>query len=440
MPIDVILQDASPLPAIAAQDTAALTIHPPASAVDSVLVESPLPGGVAEVVRFLLNAVPSWLQIGGLVVGAVVVVLLLRLALVRRRNIRDWVARRDRRVKAALVVGLVGLAAGTGAMGKATWDYTQHDNAFCTGCHVMNPAFQRYVTAGAKHDTLSCHSCHQQPISASIRQLYLWVAERPAEIGEHAKVPNPVCEACHATSDTAKWRRIATTAGHRVHLESDSAALAEVQCVTCHGVEVHRFRPVDETCGQSECHAAAATKVVLGRMAGQTMLHCTGCHAFTEDVVLLATRDSAAGVLRPGSPQCLGCHEMQAILSDFVPRLEPHGAKCGTCHDPHQDSLPLAARNSCAASGCHADWRDVPFHVGPSHRRRATECSTCHLGHRARVDASDCQGCHLEVRQRGRYAPPVRFDTTEALRRLAPPAAAHLPVPPPTRTGHGPFE
>src|SRR6185436_12687281 len=108
-----------------------------------------------------------------------------------------------------------------------------------------------------------------------------WVAERPLKIKEHSKVPNRVCEGCHVTADTAKWQRIAATAGHRVHLESDSASLKNLQCVKCHGVEVHRFRAVDKTCGQSDCHKTTDTDIVLGKMALQTVRHCAGCHAFT---------------------------------------------------------------------------------------------------------------------------------------------------------------
>jgi hypothetical protein len=395
---------------------------PPASGLDSVVVDSPLPGGVAEVVRFLLNTVPTWVQLGGIVVGAIVAVVLARFLLLRRREIVGWVTTRERGVKAVLAVGAIAVVGTAAVMGKATWDYTQHSNDFCTGCHVMKPAFQRYVAHASKHDTLSCHSCHTQSMFASARQLYLWVAERPQEIGEHAKVQNAVCESCHATADTAKWQRVKTTAGHRVHLESDSSSLQGLQCVKCHGVEVHRFVPADETCGQSECHTAASTKVVLGKMAGQTMLHCSGCHGFTDEVVLLATRDSAAGVLRPGSAQCLGCHEMQLVLPDFDPARDPHGGKCGTCHNPHQDSLPSAARETCAE--CHDDWREEPFHVGASHRRVGPQCALCHQAHSARVDASECEGCHLAVRGRGRLAPPVRFDTSAALRRSGVPPGA----------------
>ncbi len=384
---------------------------------DTVVVESPLPGGVAQTVRFLLNTVPPWVQVGGFVLGVVVAAWVLRLLFVRRRRIRDWLETRSRGAKIGLAAASVAVIAAVGTMGAATWNYTQHSNDFCTGCHVMNPAVHRFASEGNKHAELSCHDCHQQPLIASARQLYLWVAERPAEIGEHAKVPDRVCEVCHVTADTAKWQRVAATAGHRVHLESDSSALKELQCVTCHGVEVHRFRPVAQTCGQSGCHEAAKTKIVLGKMADQTVRHCTSCHGFTADVPALATTDSARGTLVPGKGECLGCHEMRQVLKDFNEGKDPHGGKCGTCHNPHTQKTTAAAIATCATAGCHSHWRDEPFHVGASHRRIGAQCITCHAPHSAKVDASNCEGCHVSVRARGSLRPPLPFDTTSALRR-----------------------
>ena len=394
---------------------------------DSVVVESPLPGGIAEVVRFLLNSVPQWVQLGGVVAGAAVAAFVVLMLSRRRLAITGWLGTRTHGVRVALgaaaVVALMG-AAGAGAVG---WNYMQHANAFCTGCHVMNPAFQRFSSAENKHGKLSCHACHQQSMFASARQMYLWVAERPEKIGVHAKVASPVCKSCHVTGDTAVWQRIAATAGHRVHLESDSSALKDLQCVTCHGVEVHRFKPVNETCGQSNCHNANQTRIVLGKMATQTMFHCAGCHGFVADVPALATRDSARGTLVPGKPQCLGCHEMQKVMAEFDQNKDPHGGKCGTCHNPHTQKTPAAAVTSCANIGCHANWRDEPFHAGENHKKVGPQCLTCHVPHRAKVDPSECQGCHVSVRTRGALRPPVRFDTTKALRRpdtTAPPSPA----------------
>lgn len=300
----------------------------------------------------------------------------------------------------------------------------------------MNPAFQKFSAIENKHAKLSCHDCHQQSIFASMRQLYFWVAERPAEIKVHSKVPNEVCATCHITPDTAKWQRIAATAGHRVHLESDSSILQGLQCVKCHGVDVHQFQPVDKTCGQTDCHSTKDTKIVLGKMASQTALHCTGCHNFTADVPLLATRDSAAGTLVPGKAQCLGCHEMSAVMKEFNEGKDPHGGKCGTCHNPHTQKTPAEAAATCATSGCHANWADNPFHSGPKHKKLGEQCLTCHEPHASKIDASNCEGCHQRVRAKGRLRPPVPFDTNAILRRIdtsATTSAAHAVPALPTR-------
>ena len=402
-----------------AVDSASVLQQAHGTAADTVVVESPLPGGISEVVRFLLNTVPPWIQIGGVVVGALVAAFVLRLLFVRRGPIHAWLVSRDRGVKIALAAAALLLIVVAGGMGAATWNYTQHSNEFCVGCHVMNPAFQKFGSDESKHGKLSCHDCHQQSLYASARQLYLWVAERPEKIGSHAKVPNQVCEACHVTGDTATWQRIAATAGHRVHLESDSSSLKDIQCVSCHGVEVHRFLPVSQTCGESGCHKPSETRIVLGKMAEQTTFHCTSCHEFTADVPALATFDSARGTLVPGRPECLGCHEMEKVLADFDEAKDPHGGKCGTCHNPHVEKTAAAAMKSCTTAGCHANWRDEPFHVGASHRSGIEKCQTCHAPHQAKVDASNCESCHLTVRSKGRLRPPLPFDTTRALRRIS---------------------
>jgi hypothetical protein len=279
----------------------------------------------------------------------------------------------------------------------------------------MDTPVERMRYGPSKHAKLSCHSCHQQPLTASISQLYVWVSERPERIEKHANVPDKVCRTCHVTQDTAAWQRIASTAGHRVHLESDSSALKNLKCVTCHGKELHRFLPASKTCAQSGCHQQKDVNIVLGKMQGQTILHCTSCHQFTADVPLLATRDSARGTLVPGANQCLGCHQMRKVLADFDVEKDPHGGKCGTCHNPHTQKTPAAAATTCVA--CHTKWRDEPFHSGENHKRIASKCLTCHVPHQAKVDASDCQGCHQRMRTREHLSPPVPFDTLKALKR-----------------------
>ncbi len=391
------------------------------------MVESPLPAGVAEVVRWLLNTVPAWVQISGVIVGAIVGAFVLFWIFTHRVALWAWFTSRTVMMRATMAAAAVVLLMVAGVAGAASWNYTQHSNDFCTGCHVMTPAFKKFSDAANKHKELSCHDCHQQSIFDSAWQLYFWVAERPERIKAHTKVPDAICTKCHVTGDTATWQHIAATAGHRVHMESDSAPLKDLQCVTCHGLEVHSFRPVSETCGQSGCHEQKDTDIVLGRMAMQTVRHCTSCHGFSADVPALATRDSARGTLVPGKSQCLGCHEMQKVLADFDEGKDPHGGKCGTCHNPHTQKTPAAATASCAAGGCHDNWRDNPFHSGTNHRKVGSQCLTCHVPHKSKVDASGCQDCHLRVRSQSARRPPLPFDTAQALRRMNNPPPSRPP-------------
>lgn len=397
----------------------------------------PLPGGMAAMMRAIFG-MPVWLWWVLIGLGLCAAVVAAWQAWHNRQRLIEWVRSRPRstRIGLAVLVGVLALvAAGFGAV---SWDYTQHNNGFCQGCHIMTPAFQAMQTSTV-HDSLQCHDCHQQPITASMWQLYLWITYQPEEIEAHTNVPNTTCTRCHSgTNET--WQRVQQTAGHRVHLESDSSALSEVRCITCHGEEVHRFVPADRTCGQSGCHNQEDTRIVIGPMASQTTLHCITCHQFTEELPQLAALDSARGTLRPSREQCFSCHEMRARLAEFNPARDPHGGQCGMCHDPHTQTQPQQALKQCTTAGCHDTWRDIPFHTGAAHRRGAPRCQTCHQPHAARVDASDCQGCHAGVAQR---VPRLRnlpqgFDTTRALRRLSRHAAL---APPPhakvfaTKTG-----
>ncbi|MDZ4673050.1 MAG: hypothetical protein SGI84_01265 [Gemmatimonadota bacterium] len=378
----------------------------------------PLPGGITTVLRSIFNA-PLWMWLIAIAVGLTVATILGRLMWRNRTAIWRWLVTSDRGVKLALgsAGGLI-LALVTW-MGVTSWNYMEHENAFCVGCHIMEGPWNKFSSDAGKHSDLECHDCHKQSLYASTRQLVLWVANRPEEIPAHAPVPNERCESCHAQDHAESWTKVVRTAGHRTHLESDSTALKDVLCVTCHGKEVHAFIPANETCGTSGCHENL--EIRLGKMALQTTLHCNQCHQFTAEVPLLATRDSAANTLRPGSQQCLGCHEMQQILATFDPSKDPHGGSCGTCHNPHTQETPQAAGQTCTTAGCHANWRETPFHTGTSHRRVGEQCLTCHNPHAAKVDASDCVACHTTVTNKygALRVRPLPFDTTRALRPIA---------------------
>jgi hypothetical protein len=406
--------------------------------IDSVVVRSPLPDPLLPIVQWLFQK-PAWVMVGGIVLAAIVALAVVFFLWRRRRLIAGWLVTRNRGIKLALA-GAVGavllLVVGTGV--KA-YDYVMNDNDFCSGCHIFVPSGQLFVHPDTgtyllvnkpegKHDTLSCHACHPFEVRNQTRTLVNWMLDRPEKIPPHAKVRREVCEECHVTGPAKDtWKRITTTAGHRTHLESDSAQLKDVACLTCHARTAHRFQPVDSTCAQKGCHLTDEVRIRLGRMAArfdpanlkplpnEEQLYCNSCHQFTADAQFVAP-DSATGLLRPSSRQCFGCHEMRTLLATFDPAKDPHGGSCGMCHNPHTDVRPKEALKSCTDAGCHSNWRSVDFHVGAAHKKVAARCQTCHSPHAARVDASDCTGCHEEVRRgSGRMRPPLPFDTTQTL-------------------------
>lgn len=414
---------------------------------DTTVVRSPLPDPLVPIVQWLFQK-PGWLMLGGIVAGAVVAAALVVLLWNRRRPIGRWLVTRDRGLKLTMLLAVGAVLLLVVGSGYKAYDYMMHDNDFCRGCHIFVPSGRIFVhpdtgtyllvnALEGKHDTLECHACHAFQLEAQTKELIYWMIDRPDKIPPHAKVPRRVCEGCHVQGAAKEtWARIASTAGHRTHLESDSVALKDVACLTCHARTAHRFQPADTTCAQQGCHLTDDIRIRLGRMASrfspnapalpnEEKLYCNSCHQFTVEAQFVSL-DSAAGLLRPGSRQCFGCHEMRTLLATFNDARDPHGGSCGMCHNPHTDVRPADALKSCADASCHATWRRVDFHTGAAHRKVAQRCETCHVPHQARVDASDCVGCHERVRAGTRLRPPLPFDTTKAMRQTS---SRQAPVP-----------
>ncbi len=353
---------------------------------------SPLPV-VARVSRWLFE-VPGWIQVTGALVAVVAALLVARLCWRRRGQVAHWMRTRSRALQIGMGLTVVAALFAAAFVGAAGYDYTQHSNEFCVSCHVMDPSFTRF--SESEHAELTCHDCHQQPVTASLRQVYLWMTERPEEIGEHAPVPNQVCANCHIVQDPdSTWQRISATAGHRIHLESDSTVLQDAQCVGCHGVTIHRFQPSSQTCGQSECHGDRETLPLGEMVTDTTALHCVLCHGFTGGVDERGPRAAAFTRIVPEEGNCRACHEMAQVLERFDVDLDPHQGVCGDCHNPHQDEDPADALQRCATAGCHTN----PEATSPFHRDQhalVPECTDCHDAH-TWVAPTECLSCHTRM-------------------------------------------
>jgi hypothetical protein len=296
-------------------------------------------------------------------------------------------------LKVVAGVAVVAVVAVGSVLLYQTYEYVEHDNQFCLQCHLMRDPFERF--ARSAHRDLGCKACHRPNIIERSTMGLAQVIERPDEIRVHAHVPNSVCAECHIDGDPERWRHVASTAGHRIHLESNDPTLSGFQCVECHSTGVHEFAPTDRTCGQAGCHEA--TTIQLGRMADLT-IHCATCHEFTAPVAQTALPTEVATSLRPQAAECMSCHQMRLLLTDFPPD-EPHGAVCGACHNPHTQETPRQAVQTCGTAGCH----ERPAELTPFHRGLGIgvleDCLACHEAHDFRIPhgGTECLACHSDI-------------------------------------------
>ena len=295
-------------------------------------------------------------------------------------------------------VGFVVLL-GTSLVGYRQYTFMMHDNRFCLSCHLMADPFERF--SRSKHSEIECHDCHRATLQEQLHQLSAVIFDNPTQIKRHAHVPNARCETCHVRGDPNRWRVVAGTAGHRLHLESSSPALRSVMCVDCHGVSLHELRPNQQTCLQAGCHAYA--KIRLGRMSSRD-IYCTTCHAFTAEAPTL-TYDSLGTPLSPKAQQCFACHEMRQALGNMEFTHDPHRGACGNCHNPHEQRQGAEAGRTCTSGSCHTTWRTSPFHSGVPN---PTECTRCHIPHSWKVEGRNCLRCHGSITDPTRPARPHR--------------------------------
>ena len=226
-------------------------------------------------------------------------------------RVSSWACRRGGR----------GAAADRGDRRSKAYDYMMHDNDFCKGCHIFVPSGQAFVRPDTgtyllvnkmegTHDSLSCHACHPFELEGPDQGAVLLDRGAPGQGAAPCQGAEGDLRAVPQQGAAKKtWQRIATTAGHRIHLESDSSALKDVACLTCHARSAHRFQPADTTCAQKGCHLTDEVKIRLGRMAArftpenldpnEEQLYCNSCHQFTAEAQFV-TLDSAEQHAPPG--------------------------------------------------------------------------------------------------------------------------------------------
>lgn len=261
----------------------------------------------------------------------------------------------------AVVIGFVAF----GAFGAfRVYSYTQNDPTFCRSCHTMEKAWDRWATS--EHSKVNCHSCHEASPVASFEQVVKYAVNQPDDVSKHALVNDEACKTCHE-SGNGKWKQIADTAGHQVHVEDQN-----LNCLKCHSVTLHRFAPPEKIC--LACHGDQTVKTTA--MAER---YCLDCHNFLRE----------NSPLRPQRQDCLKCHEAQTQKEVHWPTTAPMQFQCAQCHQPHKaETSPVATCQSC-----HTEQQTKGKHAVSAHT--TTSCSTCHKPHEWKVTQREtCTTCH----------------------------------------------
>ena len=83
-------------------------------------------------------------------------------------------------------------------------------------------------------------------------------------------------------------------------------------------------------------------------------------------------------------------------LDKPVPRDEPHGAICATCHNMWNPAVPANVTRSCTDAGCHSGGAGLSTFHKTVHPEALRDCLHCHKAHDFRVpdDGNECTACH----------------------------------------------
>ena len=237
--------------------------------------ELPLPGGVAAVTRCLVNRVPTWLHVTGLVVAVLSVVI-------------------------AAIIGVGGAMAAGPPAGAA--------DGLTRVSHAAADSFPH-----ARHAAkLACLTCHQ---TGAGHGRLTFEAPRGCNICHHQAPAEARCPSCHRPDNYATPKRVAVTVTVPAReprarpVDFLHARHASRSCVDCHTTPV-TLAPSPAAVQCKDCHSDHHT-------AGRD---CAACHANADP-------KSAHKGPEAAHQRCDACHTETTIA-----RLTPTRCFCSTCH------------------------------------------------------------------------------------------------------------
>lgn len=146
------------------------------------------------------------------------------------------------RIIALAIVGIAVVWVGVFGLVRAI-RFIEDDPRLCGSCHTMSEALDQWRSG--EHEGVSCHSCHEADMAASLQQVWRYVTRQPDGVRARADVPAATCLNCH---------RLQEGAGSPVSTNMHHAAGERADCPICHGQELHHFEtpPWSDIC--ASCH------------------------------------------------------------------------------------------------------------------------------------------------------------------------------------------
>ncbi len=129
---------------------------------------------------------------------------------------------------ALAVLGMAAVSLGAFGVVRA-YQFVEDDPRFCRTCHTMREAWDQWHSG--EHREVTCHSCHEADLIGSLRQVLMYVTQRPDEVETHAKVSAATCLNCHRPQEETAQADLRHAIGERT------------DCLLCHGQELHRVQP-----------------------------------------------------------------------------------------------------------------------------------------------------------------------------------------------------
>jgi len=201
--------------------------------------------------------------------------------------------------------------------GYKFYEFVWKDARFCTSCHIHDYASVAWETSS--HGKLTtCHDCHHQPLREYLREIIVFLTDKPSlpqDLTHVPYVPNNICQSCHVSNPNGTFSFSGPMAKEDIHL------LPKVDQMHLHKVHLSaktKAKPLKEYRQPEELKEKAITSQPSIERGKERLVSCSDCHSGP------ARRAHSFSVM---DMVCLPCHNDAHQKSQII---KNYG--CRSCH------------------------------------------------------------------------------------------------------------